>query len=224
MSKLTKNNLQQIGIEELMQDERNLNRHTIEGGELVGKSIRELGLGRSVVVDKNGKLIAGNETQRRALEAGYKKALVVETEGDILVVVKRKDLDLDKDSKARQLALADNATAAANLDWDFEAMGEQADDFGFDPEEWGIPLPQGNEDDPEFQSTGGETNGAGYSYPDGDEGGDLNLTNIVQVQLFLTKENADLFKQMEIELRKHYETDNLTDTVFNAVKAEFERL
>lgn len=132
--------VREISIDELIQDERNLNRHTERGAELVGKSIGELGIGRSVLSDKNGKLIAGNLTTQKVKEAGIKKVIEVETEGDTLVVVKRKDLDLDstEDNRARVLALADNSTASVSLDFDFEEVKVQEGEFGFDAGEWGL--------------------------------------------------------------------------------------
>ena len=71
----------------------------------------------------------------------------METDGKTLVAVKRTDIDLD--SKAgRELALADNATSKANLEWDEEAIAAAAQEFEFDPGDWGVPL-DGDEEDSE---------------------------------------------------------------------------
>lgn len=135
--------VRQIEADQIKYDERNLNRHTEKGKQLVGKSIAELGAGRSVLADRNGKLIAGNLTTEEALARGV-KLIEIETEGDTLVVVKRKDLDLDSttDNRARKLALADNSTAAVSLDWNWEEIQSVADDFGFDVGEWGVDMPE----------------------------------------------------------------------------------
>lgn len=74
------------------------------------KSLRQNGAGRSILVDKDDNIIAGNGIVEAAVNAGITKTKVVEVTGDELVVVKRTDLELD--SKAgREMALADNATA-----------------------------------------------------------------------------------------------------------------
>lgn len=124
-------------IADLIQDDRNLNRHNERGSAAIYDSIDRLGIGRGVLADKNGKLIGGNATVEQAIKAGKKKIVVVETDGDTLVVTKRTDLDLDTDSKAREMAYLDNHTAALNLTWDEEEKERQGEEFGFDVEAWG---------------------------------------------------------------------------------------
>ena len=46
-----------INIEELVQDEHNFNKGTDEGGKLMERSFKEMGAGRSVLIDKHGKII-----------------------------------------------------------------------------------------------------------------------------------------------------------------------
>lgn len=44
-----------INIEELVQDDNNLNKGTKEGQRLMERSFRELGAGRSILVDRDGR-------------------------------------------------------------------------------------------------------------------------------------------------------------------------
>jgi len=81
-------------------------------------SIRSLGLGRGIVVDKNGKAIGGNQTTEIAVDAGLEDAIFVHTDGTQLVVTVRDDLDLDSDPRARQLAYADNRVGQVSFDID----------------------------------------------------------------------------------------------------------
>ncbi len=81
-------------------------------------SIQQLGLGRSIVTDKNNVVIAGNKTWEKAAEVGISKLRVIETAGDEPVVVNRSDLDLAKDPRARKLAVDDNRISQINLDFD----------------------------------------------------------------------------------------------------------
>lgn len=110
-------------IRELKPDQQNANRGTERGLRMLDDSIANVGLGRSVVTDKHGNVIAGNKTVERAIDRGFEDAVVVHTTGDTLVVVQRDDLDLtanNPDNSARALAYYDNRTAETNLDWDPE--------------------------------------------------------------------------------------------------------
>ena len=132
---------QVIDIQDLQQDSKNFNAGTEEGQQMMEKSFSELGAGRSILIDKNGNIIAGNKSQKAAIAAGIKKVRVIETTGDELVAVKRTDIDLDSE-QGRKLALADNATQVVNLAWDEVQLQEVADQLdGFDPGDWGVELP-----------------------------------------------------------------------------------
>jgi len=109
-------------LSDLTPDQANANRGTERGRYMVEASLTETGAGRSIVADKDGRIIAGNKT----LEAwaGMGGAVkVVETDGHELVVVQRTDLDLsDPKGKARKLAYYDNRAGQLGLDWDAEQL------------------------------------------------------------------------------------------------------
>lgn len=127
-------------IEELVYDDHNFNQHTAEGMELLEKSIRENKFGRSILIDKDNRIIAGNGIVEAATKTGTKKIRVIETDGDELIAVKRKDLSLDS-TEGRRLALADNATSAANLKWDEEEL-KILEGFDVPIGEWGVEMPK----------------------------------------------------------------------------------
>lgn len=127
-------------IDALIPDNLNANKGTEYGEHLVDKSFRELGAGRSVLLDRNNKLIAGNKSVLKCAEIGLNNVIIVETDGTQLVAVKRIDLDLDS-KKGRELAIADNASAKANIEWDPEAINAISNTWGVDVEEWGVELP-----------------------------------------------------------------------------------
>jgi len=110
-------------LSELTPDANNYNKGTEFGGGLIAKSLRKLGAGRSILLDKNGKVIAGNKTLENAVNAGFgdEDLIVVQTTGKQIVAVQRMDLDLDS-KMGKEMALADNATAKANIEWDTEAL------------------------------------------------------------------------------------------------------
>lgn len=127
----------ETSIDNLVADNKNFNKGTQYGEHLMDVSLRQFGCGRSILIDKNNRIIGGNKTAEKAAEIGVCKVIVVETDGNDLVAVKRKDIDLDT-KKGRELALADNATSKANLDWDEEIIIAEAENFGFDPGDWGV--------------------------------------------------------------------------------------
>lgn len=129
-------------IEQLKFDEHNFNDHTPEGKELIKKSLEQNGFGRSVVVDKNNNLIGGNGVVEMARELGKSKVVFVETEGEELVVVRRKDLDINS-KVGRDMALADNATAHVDLNWNNEELKKAREEWNVQPEDWGVELEKG---------------------------------------------------------------------------------
>lgn len=110
-------------------DPRNANRGTDRGRDAVEASLKDYGAGRSILVDKNDVVIAGNKTVEAAKKLGL-PVQVVETEGETLVVVKRNDLDLAGDDvRARLLAYADNRASELGLDWDPEIVLQDSEEL-----------------------------------------------------------------------------------------------
>ena len=58
-----------IDIEELAQDAHNFNKGNEQGQQLMERSFKELGAGRSILLDRNGNIIAGNKSQQAAIAA-----------------------------------------------------------------------------------------------------------------------------------------------------------
>lgn len=133
-----------IKVSDLQFDDNNLNNGTDEGNAMLEHSLQKLGTGRSILVDKNGKIIAGNKTTEAALKLGMNDAIIVESDGKKLVVVKRTDVDLDT-KKGRELAIADNQVQDVNYSLNEETAMEQCNTYDIDREEWALP----SEDDEE---------------------------------------------------------------------------
>ena len=122
-------------ISELKFDDKNFNKHTEYGMSLLEKSLRENGAGRSILIDKDNNIIAGNGIIEAAGQVGLEKVKIVETNGDEIIAVKRTDISLDS-KKGRKMALADNSTARADLEWDFDnIMSELTPE---EAKEWGV--------------------------------------------------------------------------------------
>lgn len=122
-------------IKDLKFDDKNFNKHTEFGMSLLEKSLRENGAGRSILLDKDNNIIAGNGIVEAAGQIGLDKVKIVEATGDEIIAVKRTDITLNS-KKGREMALADNATAKADLAWDEEALKSEFDDDEL--KDWGV--------------------------------------------------------------------------------------
>jgi hypothetical protein len=122
-------------LRDIKYDKKNYRKHSDKNKALIRKSIEETGFGRSVVIDSENELIAGNGVVSQLPKDT--KIKVVETDGSELVVVKRIDLKTE-DKKRKELARNDNATSD-KVEWDNDTL---IADFSLDElEKWGIEIP-----------------------------------------------------------------------------------
>ena len=131
--------IKEAKLSDLVFDDKNFNRHTEYGMSLIEKSIRNNGAGRSILIDKNNRIIAGNGVTEIAGQIGLDDVQIVETDGTKIIAVKRTDIDLDS-KQGREMALADNATASVDLAWDEEQIQFAEEEFGMVAEAWGVNL------------------------------------------------------------------------------------
>lgn len=124
-------------METITFDKRNYRKHSDENKRVIKKSLEELGAGRSVLIDKNNTLIAGNGVFEQAQALGI-PVRVIETDGTELVAVKRTDI-AEGDEKRKRLALADNvASDLSEFDDDLlheDFSMEELSDWGLESEE-----------------------------------------------------------------------------------------
>ena len=129
-------------VTDLKFDQRNYRKHGDKNKNLIKKSIEEAGLGRSIVIDADDEIIAGNGLVSQLNKDTPLK--VIETTGDELVVVKRTDLK-QGDAKRNALAIYDNSTSDTS-EFDIELL--KADFSDKELEEFGV-LDDMDEEDPE---------------------------------------------------------------------------
>lgn len=129
--------IEEVDIQDLLDDAENANLGTARGRELLDTSLTDLGVGRSLVTDKKGRIAAGNKTKAAAVRAGLQRAIVIKTSGDALIVHQREDWDLeqeDADNPARRYAYIDNWAGFLDLQMDPIQILKDA--------EKGVPLDQ----------------------------------------------------------------------------------
>lgn len=110
--------------EAIKSDKNNYRIHNAENKQLIKKSLEECGAGRSILIDNENEIIAGNGVYEQAKKLGI-PVKVVETDGKELVVVKRTDLKTE-DQKRKVLAVMDNTTSDSS-EFDVEKL---ENDFG----------------------------------------------------------------------------------------------
>jgi len=97
---------------------KNPRKHTPRNIDMIAASIQEVGTGRSIVIDENNEVLAGNGTVQAALQLGHTRLQVIDVPGDILTALRRSGMS--GDGKTR-LSLGDNRTGELSL-WDNEVL------------------------------------------------------------------------------------------------------
>lgn len=107
---------------DLTPDPENARRHTPRNVGDIVDALQTVGAARSIVIDENGVILAGNATVEAAGEAGMEGLVVVDATGDEIVAIRRTGLT---PTQKRRLALADNR-AAEHASWDAEVLARFA--------------------------------------------------------------------------------------------------
>jgi len=116
-------------ITSLQSDHKNARRRTDRSSDLIKESLQRYGAARSIVIDEDNRILAGNGTIEGAKAAGIKNVRIIETDGDEIIAVKR--TGLSEDDKVG-LALADNRTSDLS-EWDQEMLRKLSDEHDLAP-------------------------------------------------------------------------------------------
>jgi len=116
-------------IDDLKSDHKNARRRTDRSSSLIAESLKRYGAARSIVIDEDGRILAGNGTVEGAKKAGIGKLRIIETEGDELIAVRRSGLT--EDQKVG-LALADNRSSDLS-EWDNDMLRKLSEEHDLKP-------------------------------------------------------------------------------------------
>jgi DNA modification methylase len=116
-------------ISELKFDHKNARNRTDSSARLIQESLQRYGAARSIVIDEDNRILAGNGTIEAAKALGLAKLKVVEADGDEIIAVRRSGLS--EDDKVG-LALADNRAAELS-DWDAEMLQQLSKEHDIAP-------------------------------------------------------------------------------------------
>lgn len=92
-------------IRDLREDPLNANEHTARNIGLIADALQHVGAARSIVIDEDGVVLAGNGVVEAAAQVGIERVKVVEADGNEIVAVRRRGLTEEQKIK---LALYDN--------------------------------------------------------------------------------------------------------------------
>lgn len=123
-----------MGIKDIKYDQHNYREHDERNLSIIKKSIQRCGAGRSILLDKNGEIIAGNATYKTLQELGI-PVKIIPTDGKTAIALQRTDLDTNS-RKRKELAAFDNSTSD-KVKWNFDNIAADFDlselpDFGIE--------------------------------------------------------------------------------------------
>ena len=113
-------------LADLKPDSRNARKHNPRNIGMIVDSLHQVGAARSIVIDEDNMILAGNGVIEAAAEAGIMNVRIIEASGNEIIAVKRSGLTPEQKTK---LALFDNRTAEL-ADWDVPMLASLDIDLG----------------------------------------------------------------------------------------------
>jgi hypothetical protein len=114
-------------LKDLKNDPNNARKHNPRNLAMIRTSMERVGAARSIVIDEQGIIRAGEGAVHAARKVGM-KLRIVDADGRTLIAVRRRDLT---DAQKTELALYDNRTAEL-ADWDAGVLWLQTQNGSWD--------------------------------------------------------------------------------------------
>ena len=105
-------------LADLRPDPLNRRTRTARGAGMLADALRTVGPARSIVIDEEDTILAGNGVAEAAAAGGFTKVQVVEADGETVIAVRRRGLTPEQ---KRQLAMYDNRPGELG-EWDAEQL------------------------------------------------------------------------------------------------------
>lgn len=112
-------------LADLTQDPRNARKHGERNIGQIEKSLEQYGAARSIVVDEDGRVLAGNGLVEAAASVGILRVRTVEANGNEIIAVVRRGLT---EQQKLGLSIADNRTSEL-ADWDPAVLADLSADI-----------------------------------------------------------------------------------------------
>lgn len=130
-----------IKLDSLQKDDKNFNKHTEQGKELLSESIDRVGVIESITISSDDKIISGNARQE-VMQSKFEdvEPIIVETDGTRPVILKRTDIKSNT-KEFHEAGLLANTVAKKNINLDLELIEEvMVEEYGLDIEELGVDV------------------------------------------------------------------------------------
>jgi len=128
-----------IKLSSITPDDKNNNKHTAYGMDLLEKSVNKVGIIESITVSNDDKIISGNARHEVIGKNFTKEALVIETDGTQPIIIKRTDIESDTKQFYEASILA-NTTSKKNIDFDMEVIDSLAVEYDIDVVDLGVDI------------------------------------------------------------------------------------
>lgn len=128
-----------VKLSSLIPDNKNNNKHTAYGMDLLEKSVNKVGIIESITVSNDDKIISGNARHEIIGKNFTKEALVIETDGTQPIIIKRTDIESDTKEFYEASILA-NTTSKKNIDFDMEVIDLLAVEYDIDVVDLGVDI------------------------------------------------------------------------------------
>jgi len=128
-----------VKLSSLIPDDKNNNKHTAYGMDLLEKSVNKVGIIESITISNDDKIISGNARHEIFGKNFTKEALVIETDGTQPIIIKRTDIESDTKQFYEASILA-NTTAKKNIDFDIEVIDALAVEYDIDVLDLGVDI------------------------------------------------------------------------------------
>jgi hypothetical protein len=193
-----------IKLSKLIPDDRNNNKHTAYGMDLLEKSINKVGIIESITISNDDKIISGNARHEIIGKNFDKEALVIETDGTQPIIIKRTDIESDTKQFYEASILA-NTTSKKNIDYDNKIIEEIEIDYSIDATELGY----------EEKITRMQNNSNFHTKDNHTE--DLQMPENFPITIIQTKEEYDIFCYIKQKLNIKSSIKAFTE-IINIVK------
>ena len=132
-----------IKLSSITPDDKNNNKHTAYGMDLLEKSVNKVGIIESITVSNDDKIISGNARHEVIGKNFTKEALVIETDGTQPIIIKRTDIESDTKQFYEASILA-NTTSKKNIDFDIEVIESLGVEYDIDIQDLGVDIVEYN--------------------------------------------------------------------------------
>ena len=180
--------------------QRNTNKHTKDGMDLLENSINKVGVIESISVASDGTIISGHARFEHFEKQGKKPIEIHLKENEYPVIV----TDIENNSKEYfEAQILANTTANKNFDLDIEMIEVIAEEFDIDIEEIGVEVVESFTND-------SEDFGTDFSLPDGDKAPFQQMTFTLADEQAIQIQNAisDIKKTQEYKYAETMGNEN----------------